>query len=68
MSKCTGITGRIFGHKFTPCIVLGNDLMVPRHVSTTELVNLKACSRVPDEYARVGMICLRCGVLAGDWL
>ena len=66
-TKCTGLMGLIFGHRFRPVITLGNPTI-------TDL-NVKAKGR-PETFERIinatkseefhGCFCQRCGAVTGE--
>lgn len=65
-TKCTGLMGRIFGHKFQACASYNGDLIVAKRLSTLEIARIKYDAGLTDAECRIFMICQRCGAVAGE--
>lgn len=59
-TKCIGITGRIFGHKFKPVITLSASLYSTTGVNCKAHVALEMADKYRNE-SFYGCICQRCG-------
>lgn len=59
-AKCTGLIGRIFGHKFMPVITLGSSTFGTEGVTCKAHVALEMADKYRAETFH-GCICQRCG-------
>lgn len=64
-TKCTGLMGRIFGHKFRPVITLSATTFDSTGVQSKAHVVLEMADKYRDENYH-GCICQRCGAVTGD--
>ena len=64
-TKCTGLMGRIFGHKFRPVITLAATTFNSSGVQCKAHVALEMADKHrAEEYH--GCVCQRCGAVTGE--
>ena len=63
-AKCTGLMGRIFGHKFRPVITLSASNYDTSGVKCKALVALDMADKYRDQTFS-GYVCQRCGAVTG---
>lgn len=64
-TKCSGLMGRIFGHKFRPVITLSATRLETNGVKCKAHVILEMADKYRDESFH-GCVCQRCGVVTGE--
>lgn len=64
-TKCTGLAGRIFGHKFFPVITKGKVDIQRRVEGITEAGYLRLAEMSRDETCHHS-VCQRCGAVTGE--
>lgn len=64
-TKCTGIMGSIFGHKFRPVITLSASTFNSAGVQCKAHAALEMADKYRDEIFH-GCICQRCGAVKGE--
>lgn len=62
-TKCTGLIGRIFGHKFTPCYSLSGGQPMELHGSYRFIEMMMDKSRTKNYHHS---LCQRCGAVTGE--
>ncbi|QHJ79576.1 MAG: hypothetical protein [Caudoviricetes sp.] len=65
MNKCTGIMGRIFGHRFRPVITLSACTFNSAGVQCKAHTALEMADKYRNEIFH-GCICQRCGSVTGE--
>lgn len=66
-TKCTGIMGRIFGHKFRPVITLGSPTITDFKLTGSQAASAyeRIINATKSETFH-GCICQRCGAVTGN--